>query len=156
MTLFPPVIFPTLLKHFQNAAEKHNKKVGYHLKIDTGMTRLGITSREIDSFLNSVAGYKNINLDGVFTHLSCANDINNDYTDIQLGRFREILSKLEQMKLKFNYSHVANSAAIQKFPESHYNLVRPGIMLYGSGNLNELDLKPVMKLKTKIVQIKKF
>lgn len=152
--LTPTCFLPHTLKALSESGKKHKKQVCYHLKVDTGMTRLGITGSEIDSFLDSVAAYENLNLEGVFTHLSCADDPKNNYTDLQLKRFREIVSKLAQMNLKFNYSHVANSAAIQKFSESHYNLVRPGIMLYGSGNLAGIDLKPAMKLKTRIVQIK--
>ncbi|MGH7886217.1 MAG: alanine racemase [Thermodesulfobacteriota bacterium] len=136
-------------------ASRFNKEISFHLKIDTGMTRLGIRNHEVELFLNSLSSYKNLVLEGVFTHLSCANDEDNSYTNFQLNEFIDSLHKLEKLKFIKKYVHVANSAALQKFPESHYNLVRPGIMLYGSGNLINLDIRPVMKLKTKVVQIKR-
>ncbi len=153
--LTPTCYLAQTLKALSDCAIKYNKKIDYHLKIDTGMTRLGIGFSEVKSFLDSVVSYKNLNLEGIFTHLSCANENENDYTNHQLNKFETVLSLPEIKTLNNKYVHTANSAAIQRFPESHYNLVRPGIMLYGSGNLDDLTLRRVMKLKTRIVQIRK-
>lgn len=153
--LTPTCYLTQTLKVLSDYAIKYNKKIDYHLKIDTGMARLGITSCEVSSFLDTVIGYKNLNLEGVLTHLSCAEEDERTYTDNQLDGFNKVVASVNKSGLRPKYFHVANSAALQRFPKSHYNLVRPGIMLYGSGSLNDIDLKEVMKLKTKIVQIKK-
>ena len=94
-------------------------------------------------------------LEGVFTHLSSSEIHQSDYTDYQLGIFREGLVFLGELGVRYRYAHSANSASIQRFPDSHMDIVRPGIMLYGSGSMGEVDLRPVMKLKTRIVQLRK-
>ena len=143
-----------VLKALSGAAVERAKTVGYHLKVDTGMTRLGVGVGDMESFFASAASLPAVMLEGVFTHLASSEIHQSDYTDYQLGIFREGLSLLDELDLKYRYAHSANSASIQRFPDSHMDIVRPGIMLYGSGNLGEVDLRPVMKLKTRIVQLR--
>ncbi len=143
-----------VLEALSGAAVECGKTVGYHLKIDTGMTRLGVGVGDIESFFASAAELPGIMLEGVFTHLASSEIHQSDYTDYQLGVFREGLFFLEELGAKYRYTHSANSASIQRFPDSHMDIVRPGIMLYGSGDMGEVSLRPVMKLKTKIVQLR--
>ena len=97
-----------------------------------------------------------ITLEGVFTHLASSEIPQSDYTDYQLGDFpRRPFSFSANWALNTATPHSANSASIQRFPDSHMDIVRPGIMLYGSGGMGEVDLRPVMKLKTRIVQLRK-
>ena len=110
---------------------------------------------DIESFFTSAATLPGITLEGVFTHLASSEIPQSDYTDYQLGIFREGLLFLGELGVKYRYAHSANSASIQRFPDSHMDIVRPGIMLYGSGGMGEVDLMPVMKLKTRIVQLRK-
>ncbi len=135
-------------------AEKIGTKVKYHLKADTGMSRLGVGVEEICGFLNELSGFKNLEMEGVFTHFANADKDASDFTSKQISVFKAILSLINQASFYPKYVHLANSAGIQRFPESHMNLVRPGIMLYGSGRIGDHDLKPVMRLKTRIIQIK--
>lgn len=132
---------------------KDGKKINCHLKVDTGMTRLGVNFDDVDSLLSGI-DLEKINLEGVFTHLSCANERDDEYTNKQLDNFSSALESLRKLNIDCNYIHSANSAAVQIYPDAHFNLVRPGIMIYGSGSVKTVDLKPVMKLKTNIIQIK--
>jgi alanine racemase len=135
-------------------AERIGTKLKYHLKVDTGMGRLGVGVEEICGFLNELSGFKNLEMEGVFTHFANADNEVSDFTLKQISVFKTIFSLINQAGFYPRYVHLANSAGIQRFPESHMNLVRPGIMLYGSGRIGEYDLKPVMKLKTRIIQLK--
>lgn len=137
-------------------AEKMGRVVRYHLKVDTGMNRLGVDSGEICDFLNQLSSFKNLEMEGVFTHFANAEGESRDSTLNQISIFKAILSLINQAGFYPKYIHSANSAAIQRFRNSHMNLVRPGIMLYGSGRIGNCDLKPVMNLKTKIIQIKRI
>jgi alanine racemase len=137
-------------------AEKMGKRVKYHLKVDTGMNRLGVDSGEICDLLNQLSSFKNLEMEGVFTHFANADGESRDSALNQISIFKAILSLINQAGFFPKYIHSANSAAIQRFRESHMNLVRPGIMLYGSGRIENCQLKPVMNLKTKIIQIKRI
>ncbi|HEY7534706.1 MAG TPA: alanine racemase, partial [Thermodesulfobacteriota bacterium] len=135
-------------------AGKLNDRVVYHLKVDTGMNRLGIGSNEIFDFLKNIVNLRNLELEGVFTHFANADGEAIDPTIRQIEAFYKIISLINQAGLRPKYIHSANSAAIQRFPQSHMSLVRPGIMLYGAGRIGDVDLKPVMRLKTRIIQVK--
>jgi alanine racemase len=136
-------------------AQKIGNKVKYHLKVDTGMNRLGVGFSEICDFLNQLLSFKSLEMEGVFTHFANADRELKDSTLNQIYIFKTILSLVNQSGFYPKYIHSANSAAIQRFPESHMNLVRPGIMLYGAGKMRNYELKPVMKLKTNIIQTKR-
>ena len=153
--LTPACYSLAVLKALSGAAVERGKTVGYHLKVDTGMTRLGVGAGDIESFFASAETLPAVMLEGVFTHLSSSEIHQSDYTDYQLGIFRKGLVFLGEMGVRYRYAHSANSASIQRFPDSHMDIVRPGIMLYGSGSMGEVDLRPVMKLKTRIVQLRK-
>lgn len=144
-----------VLEALSEAAAERGKTARYHLKVDTGMTRLGVGVDDMESFFASAASLPAVMLEGVFTHLASSDIPQSDYTDYQLGVFREALFFLDELGVKYSYAHSANSASIQIFPDSHMDIVRPGIMLYGSGDMGEVDLRPVMKLKTRIVQLRK-
>ena len=152
--IIPTIYDLDILRDLSNAAKKINKNYHYHLKIDTGMSRLGIKYEDVEQFFEMHEKYKNLRLEGLFTHLANADDIKDDYTNKQIELFNESLNKFLKLNIKPRYYHMANSAAIQNFPHSHGNLVRPGIMIYGSGGSNGFNLSPVMKLKSKIIQLK--
>jgi alanine racemase len=153
-SMIPTIYDIGILEELSNAAKKINKNYSYHLKIDTGMNRLGIKHENLDLFFENHARYNNLRLEGLFTHLSMADEITNDYTNMQINLFFESLNTFRKLNIDPEYFHLANSAAIQNFPESHGNLVRPGIMIYGEGSINGYKLSPVMKLKSKIIQLK--
>lgn len=152
--LTPSLFSLVSIQAINKYAEKMGKRVKYHLKVDTGMNRLGVDSGDICDFLNQLSYFKNLEMEGFFTHFANADGEFGDSTLDQMSIFKAILSVINQAGFYPKYIHSANSAAIQRFYESHMNLVRPGIMLYGSGRIRNCDLKPVMNLKTKIVQLK--
>ena len=131
-----PSLFSLASAHAINTyAEKIGKKVRYHLKVDTGMNRLGVGLSEVCDFLENLLNFRNLELEGVFTHFANADADSKEPTFEQISVFNLMLSLINQAGLNPKYIHSANSAAIQRFPESHMNLVRPGIMLYGAGRM---------------------
>lgn len=136
-----------------NESAKADKKTLYHLKFDTGMTRLGVRNEDSKEFLGELTKFEHIEMEGVLTHLSNAFADEDENTYNQIAALNEIVGLVKQKGFDPPYVHAANSAALQKYPESIYNLVRPGIMLYGSGNYSGMDLRPVMKLKSRIIQL---
>lgn len=144
----------------EGARRATQKKV--HIKIDTGMGRLGIQPEEVDSFFREVSTLKHIELEGVATHLSCADFTPGSreaaFTDLQVERFKECIAAIKSLGFEIPLIHAANSAAIFNFPDSIFNLVRPGIMLYGSYPSPLVKkiagLKGAMSFKTKIIDLK--
>jgi alanine racemase len=154
--LIPSLFSLSSARAISRYSEKIGKKVKYHLKVDTGMNRLGVGIDEICDFLSSLLGFKSLEMDGVFTHFAGADSESKEFTLKQMSLFKNILSLVNGAGFYPKYIHLANSAGIQRFPESHMNLVRPGIMLYGSGKMGDLELKPVMRLKTRVIQVKRL
>lgn len=132
-----------------------NTPVKVWLKIDTGMHRLGIAPDEFDAFYKALKQSDNVQNDLILmSHLGCADNVKDKTTDIQLGLF-------EQFTLSDNECSLANSAAICAWPNTHYDWVRPGLMLYGVSPMVEQGkeqhaLQPVMTLKSSIIAIRKL
>jgi alanine racemase len=149
-----------LAKELSKMAQKKNKIVKIHIKVDTGMGRIGyLPNEESIREIYKISKLPNLILEGLFSHFSSADDENKDYTKIQIERYNWFYEKLKEKGVHFNVRHAANSAAIIDLPENHYELVRPGIILYGYYPSNEvkkerINLKPVMSLKTNVVHIK--
>jgi len=136
-------------------------KATVHLKIDTGMERIGVQWHNGYNFFKKTAGMPGIKIKGVFSHFAKA-DCDEDFTHLQLKRFNSFIDELKRENLLPELVHMANSAAIINFPESYFNMVRPGIMLYGYNpngyfpdlEMAESQLKPVMNFKTKVSYFK--
>ncbi len=137
------------------AASSSGCKAIYHLKIDTGMTRLGVRPEELTDFLGGLSELKNIRMDGVLTHLASAFTESTDYTEAQLSGFLQHLGTVRAHGHDPRYTHSASSISIKRFPHSHMDLVRPGIILYTEGESDSLELRPVMKLKSRIIQLRR-
>ncbi len=151
--LTPFVFSIDVARSLESESAKAQKKTSYHLKFDTGMTRLGVRPEDSAPFLDELSKFKNIVMQGVVTHLSTAFTDSDENTYNQINALNDLVELVRSKGFRPSYIHAANSAAIQKYPESRYNLVRPGIVLYGSGNYSGIDLKPVMKLKSRIIQL---
>jgi len=147
-------ILPTLAK----AARSHPTPYPIHLKVETGMGRLGFSPDELLSLLGNPLLRRPLQVEGMMTHLADADGADSDFTERQLGVFRTILDRIRQRGLPIPLVHAANSAAIVRFPDAHFSLVRPGIMLYGYHTLPASvpapDLRPVLSLRTTIVQLR--
>ena len=149
-----PVVFgKDLLQVLSKEAERRRKKVRVHLKVDTGMGRLGVPFNLWPAFLKEVKRFPNIQIEGVLSQFSMT-DEEETFTQQQWKKFEEAAAMAREMGVSFQYLHMANSANLTKFPSCSGNLVRPGIMLYGAYPSptfrNLIRLKPIMTLKTRI------
>ena len=151
--MLPCLFSIDVARALDKAASSNGTSASYHLKIDTGMTRLGVRPEGLDRFLNDLSEFKNIRMDGVLTHLASAFADSTEYTEKQLSAFIENSKKVRERGHSPRYVHSANSVSIKRFPHSHMDLVRPGIMLYTPGGGEGLPLHPVMKLKSRIIQL---
>jgi alanine racemase len=127
-----------------------------HLKVDTGMGRLGLTPEDVQGVLTA-SWPPALQLGGIMSHLARADEADRGPTDAQLGRFRALLDALKSVGVPVPCAHIAGTAAILGFPASHLDMVRPGLMLYGyaPGSVPATDLRPVLAWKTRIVQVKR-
>jgi alanine racemase len=130
-----------------------------HIKVDTGMGRLGLQPEEVRPFVEQVSGLPGVEVEGVFTHLATADARDQSYAKQQLGRFREVLDELARHGVRPRYVHAANSGATLSLPESHHNLVRVGIAMYGHSPSPAVrvpsDFRAALAFKTQIAQIKR-
>lgn len=147
--------------------KKSNLKLKIHLKIDTGMSRIGFfsqTPQYIEKSISEIEDIKNsmpeLEFEGIFTHFSVSDDVTNnrDYTLKQFENFKDVIKGLESKGIKIPLRHCCNSGGIISFPEMHLDMVRAGVILYGLYPSDEvrdkIDLKPVMQLKTVVSQVK--
>jgi alanine racemase len=160
-------------KALSDKASYLKKKIRVHLKIDTGMGRLGLLagilqpnglscSAERDPVQEalSIAALAGLEVEGIFTHFATADSADKSYAKRQLDLFGDYLERLRQAGLDFPIKHAANSAALIDFPESHLDMVRPGIATYGLYPSEEVNkarvaLEPAMTLKAQIIHLKK-
>ncbi|NLX61115.1 MAG: alanine racemase [Tissierellia bacterium] len=167
--------FPLVIKHditqtiynlesaraLSQAAESLNKTATLHIKIDSGMGRIGFlpTDESVNDIIE-ISKLPNIKIEGIFTHLATADEADKGYANLQYDRFMSITNKLEERGLTIPIKHVSNSAAIIDLPSFNLNMVRAGIMLYGyypseEVNKDRVKLIPAMSLKARICHIKK-
>ena len=136
---------------------KRTEKVKIHIEIGTGMGRTGINPSRVEEYINEIKKYSNIEIEGMYTHLSSA-DVDFEYTNKQLASFKKAVEVAENILGELRYIHCSASNGILNFPDSYYNLVRPGIILYGyescKGAMEKLNLKPICKFKSKITFLK--
>ncbi|MFZ1518150.1 MAG: alanine racemase [Ignavibacteriaceae bacterium] len=139
---------------------KSTKKILVHVKIDTGMNRLGVDYKKAIPFIDTINSNSNFIIDGIFTHFATSDEAGSDYAKLQIKRFNDVIKSLKHKKINFGFVHAANSGAIIDFPESYYDMVRPGISLYGyypSLQTSEsIKLYPVMSLVSKVSTVKKI
>ncbi len=139
------------------SASRSGRPHPFHLKVDTGMGRLGIPWNRVDGILDLLARRPRLVLDGVFSHLACADDPDHPLTQRQMERFEEVLGRVRSRGLSPRFSHLSNSAAMLDRPPTWMNLVRPGLLLYGyrpSPRNREIPLRPVLRFATRIVFLK--
>jgi len=158
--LEPEIFSFDLLKKFDSYLRSEAlQQYPIHLEIETGMNRLGFGVEEIDELGIYLSNTNSFKVQSVFSHLAAAEEaVQDDYTLLQNEKFILAANQLEK-KLGYSFlKHIANSAAIVRHPQLHYDLVRPGIGLYGvdSSGIKKLNLQPVATLKATIAQIKKL
>jgi alanine racemase len=143
------------------AAQALGKTVRVHVKVDTGMGRLGIRSEQLGEILalvREVRGLPGLELEGIFTHFAKADAEDLTHARLQLARFQNVLQAIEAEGMRPPLVHAANSAATFKLPEARFDMVRPGIALYGLDPSPEVrlpeDFRPALSFKTQVAQVK--
>ncbi|MEW6264388.1 MAG: alanine racemase [Thermodesulfobacteriota bacterium] len=158
LDLTPFVYDPGLAKVMDEAARRRNRKIKVQLKIDTGMHRLGWLYTQAHSFLETAAGLKNLEVEGLATHFAEADLKDSAFIQEQLERFRTAIALGRSLGLALPLNDAANSAATLTLPQAYFQMVRPGLMLYGdwpAGHMKaKADLRPAMSLTSRIIQIK--
>jgi len=156
-----PVVFDyNYAKQLSEFAKGKNKTAKIHLKVDTGMGRIGFLLTK-ESVLEAVKISKlpNIEIAGIFSHFSTSDEASKEYSNLQFEKYRWFISKLEEKGLFIPLKDIANSAAISDLPETHLDGVRPGMIIYGYYSSDEvkkdvIPIKPAMTLKANILHIK--
>lgn len=134
------------------------RKAIVHLKVDTGMGRVGIQPADVAAFIRRLQTFPHIELEGVFTHLATADEPGHDYAERQLQAFESVLAELRQEGIQPPIVHAVNSAGLMRLPQGHYNLVRAGIAMYGLPPDPDVEwpaeLKPALTWRTRVGHIK--
>jgi alanine racemase len=148
-----------LAKSLNNYAKRKGKTARVHIKIDTGMGRLGVWHEDAIGFIKKINQLKNIKIEGIYTHFPVA-DTDRFFTNHQVRYFENLIKKLKKNNIDIPLRHAANSTGVIDYRCSYLNLVRPGLMLYGiypkESFRSKLRLRPVLSFKTRILFIKKI
>ncbi|MEJ2495247.1 MAG: alanine racemase [Ignavibacteriaceae bacterium] len=146
------------LKQINETAEQMKIKAKVHLKIDTGMERLGVHYYNAEKFLEAAYKCKNLKVEGIFSHFANSESSDLTYSNLQLERFNEILSYFEKHSIEPPLRHISNSGGILQLPEANFDMVRPGIMLFGVYPSKEVkrtvEIKPALTWKSLVVYFK--
>ncbi|HEX5693605.1 MAG TPA: alanine racemase, partial [Arenimonas sp.] len=146
------------LRQVEAAAEASGRRATVHLKIDTGMERIGVHSYHAGPFIEAAVASRWCTVKGVYSHLACADDPESAMTARQLERFLEACAHFERIGAPMPVRHLANSGGVLHFPDTHLDLVRPGIALYGvlpdPASRATVDLRPAMSLVSQVVYFK--
>lgn len=161
----PAVFLYDFAKKLSDAAKKLGKTAKVHIKIDTGMSRIGYVSGVDDEAVTEeilrISNLPNIFIEGIFSHFATSDEKDSEYTKKQFSEFMAMCGLLKKKGLDIPIRHIANSAAIMMYPETHLEMVRAGIILYGfypseEVNKDKLALERVMTLKSRITLIKEI
>ncbi|HEY6951558.1 MAG TPA: alanine racemase, partial [Bacteroidota bacterium] len=142
----------------ERVARKRKKTIGVHLKIDTGMNRIGLKNKELESFLTSVASLGRLEIKGALTHFATADDKDKAFTRKQFEQFQTALNTLRRHGIDPDLVHCANSSAILDLPQTYCSMVRPGLSMYGyypaRQSVKSISLRPAMSLKSRVALVK--
>jgi len=146
------------LEQIGQAAGALGKKAKVHLKVDTGMERIGVHYYNAHTLLEAALNCKHLEVEGIFSHFANSDAADLSHARLQLERFNEVLRFYEKRSLPMPVRHMANSGGILQLPESHFDMVRPGILFYGVYPSPEawrtVDVKPALAWKSRVVYFK--
>lgn len=162
--LTPAVSSVSQLEALAECAERFGQEIEFHLKVDTGLGRLGVLPDQVEPFLTHYRALRGVKLTGVFTHLASAEDLSDDQTDVQQQRFKATVDRLRAAGYRPDWVHMSNSSALLTGRASSENLVRIGALLYGfhlpvisaagSPASPGAEFEPVLSFKTRVVYLK--
>ena len=168
----PPALIPEAIHHnihvaiydtemarvYAEKGRERGGKLRAHLKVDTGMGRLGMNPNKAAEFLSDYKDHPVINIEGIFTHFARADEPGSGSAEGQLKIFNQLLDDLRQLGLCPDFVHAANSAAVVNFPQAFFDMVRPGIAIYGLHPSPETRLppsfKPALSWKTRLTSVR--
>jgi alanine racemase len=158
--LTPVVYSLTVARAVSDAARKLKVRVPVHVKIDTGMGRIGMAPEAAAGFIAELQALEGITVQGLMTHFADADLRDKQFASVQMDRFETLLKELSARGIAVPLRHAANSAALLDYQRAHFTMVRPGLMLYGYNPLEgdtaaDADLRPVLSLVTRIAFLKK-
>lgn len=149
-----------ILFALDKAAKKSAKPIRVHLKVDTGMGRLGFRPEEMIEIWKLILELKGIKVEGIFSHFATAAPLDREYSDFQLHRFQELKRQFQKMGIDIPFWHISNSGGIINLPQARFNMVRSGLLVYGlypSGKKGpSLDIMPALTWKSRIVSLKRL
>ncbi|ACB83905.1 alanine racemase [Natranaerobius thermophilus] len=154
----PTIYTYEMAEALSQTARKMGKTAFVHVKIDTGMGRIGIAPENSAEFVKNISKLPSLEVEGVFTHFSVADEEDKTYTQQQINSFEKALKMLEDEGIEIPLKHAANSPATIDLPDAYFDMVRVGLALFGlypSPHMKEkISLKPVMSLKTQVSHVK--
>ena len=158
---FNPVFFDSAAAEtLSEECSRLGKRVSIHVKVDTGMGRLGIPPAQLQPFLEKVRSFGSLHLGGLISHLSSADDPDRTFTDSQIRNFKQAIQSTRAMGFALPLNSLANSAGVMSYGESHFEMVRPGIMLYGGLPSPDfrppVELRPVMTFRAVVLQVREM
>lgn len=152
--LMPAIYDPEFAIRYAEQADKNGRLAPYHLAVNTGMNRIGVNYFEVINFLSQIDFHRALTLEGVFTHFATADMPNNFDFNKQLDRFNKVINEIKLSGRKPGIVHAANSPATYRYPQSHFDMVRIGISMYGchpcSQTKSIINLVPAMSIKARI------
>ncbi|MEO0184371.1 MAG: alanine racemase [candidate division WOR-3 bacterium] len=155
--LIPTISELTFFEILNKKLQKIGKPILIHIEVDTGMTRTGFPLDKAINAIRKIQQSPYIRIEGIFSHFPLA-DSDGVFSRKQIKDFSQLVAQLNNMKIRPKYVHLANSSGIFRFPQSHFNLVRPGISLYGLTSSPKVTyndhFQPVMSLKSRIVNLR--
>ncbi len=157
-SLTPTICDRLIAKELSYRAQKLHRKLKIHIKVDTGMGRLGVRHEDAVNFVKEIKHLNNLEIEGIYTHLATSDEEDKGFAYEQIGLFINVLKQLDAQNIHIPLKHAANSGAILDIPASYFNMVRPGLVLYGLYPSNSVSrsirLQPAMTFKTRIAYIK--
>lgn len=157
--LIPTVCTKALAAALNNCAKASGRRVCVHIKVDTGMGRLGVAHHLAEEFIEDVSRFSNLSIQGLFTHFPLA-DTDPKFTRRQIQQMTDLVKRLKSKGCDIPYIHAANSAGFVGFNAEILNLARPGLMLYGlypdKGLKNKIKLRPAMSVKARVIFTKQI
>lgn len=158
--LIPVLPDPGPAEVLSDESRRRGKRSRVQLKVDTGMGRLGVATAEAGAFVEEVSRRGGLDAEGLVSHLSSADEPDRRYTEAQIRAFEAALEAARERGMDLHASSLANSAGTLGYPEAHFGMVRPGILLYGGspspGLVPSISLEPAMTLKATVLQVRDF
>lgn len=158
----PAVFSYEMAKSLSKEAQRQNKVLNIHIKVDTGMSRIGFaTTEESVTTIKKISELEGINIEGCFTHFARADEVDKTFTFEQIDRYDKFIKKIEEAGIFIEIKHISNSAGIMEIPEANKDMVRSGISTYGLYPSHEVDqsklfLEPAMEIKTCVSFVKEL